>query len=175
MRATGFARWLFSCCPMGGKVSERRQPGRVVGEEAGSDFGVDRQLARLPADLHRYLMKIWEVEDWEELDLEDRRRLIAWMLKLISADAAQALKGETLGPHGEEHVSRTVSLVDERGWHELARIQDEALGQTLAVKAESTERLAESGEVGMLVLSSMLCFEMAEDPPEAPEPPRFDD
>jgi hypothetical protein len=159
---------------MGGRVKLHRQPGRVVGEEASNDFGVDRQLTRLPADLHRYLMKVWEVEDWEELDLEDRRRLIAWMLKLISADAAQALQHETLGHRGEEHVSRTVSLVDERGWHELARIQDEALGETLAVKAESAERLAESGEVGMLVLSSMLCFEMAEDPPETPELPERD-
>jgi hypothetical protein len=140
-----------------------------VGGEAGGDFGVDRQLARLPADLHRYLLKVWEVEDWEEIDLEDRRRLTAWMLRLIGADAAKALKDETLGHRGEEHVSRTVSLVDERGWRELARIQDEALWQTLTVKAESAERLAESGEAGMLVLSSMLCFEMAEDPPEPPD------
>jgi len=146
-----------------------------VEEEPGSDFGVDRRLTRLPTDLHRYLMKVWDVEEWEEIDLEDRRRLMVWVLRLISADAAQALRDETLGHRGEEHVSRTVSLVDERGWRELARIQDEALGQTLAVKAESAERLDESGEAGMLVVSSMLCFEMGGESSEMPELPRFED
>jgi hypothetical protein len=58
------------------------------------------------------------------------------------------------------HSSRAVSVVDERGWQELTRIQSEALEASFAVQAESAERLAESGEDGITVMSAMLCFEM---------------
>ena len=131
----------------------------------GREAGGDERLVRLPGGM---LGKpLWFSEEWEELSLDERRRLVAWVLELIGADAGDALEAETLGLRGEEHVSRVVALVDERGWRELARIQDDALHAILAVKAESAERLDERGEDGMPVLSAMLCFEMAKRPDES--------
>jgi hypothetical protein len=138
-----------------------------VTEKAGEEAGIDRRLASLPSDLQARVKKIWNADEWEALSREERRRLASWILKLIDSDAREALEAETLGIRGEEHVSRTVSLVDEQGWRELNRIQDEALWAILVAKTESAERLAETREDGMLVLSAMLCFELAERPPDA--------
>lgn len=138
--------------------------GGPLSENAGDNAGIDKRLERGPSDLQARARKLWYADEWEELGSEERRRLVAWVLELLDADAKEALEAETLGLRGEEHVSRTVSAVDEQGWRELAGIQDEALKASLAVKASSAERLTESGEDGMLVLSAMFCFEMAERP-----------
>ena len=136
-------------------------------EKAGEEAEIDRRLGSLPSDLQVHRKRIWRADEWEAMSREERRRLVFWILKLIDSDAHEALEAETLGIRGEEHVSRTVSLVDEQGWRELNRIQDEALWAILAAKAESTERLAENREEGMFVLSAMLCFELAERPLDA--------
>jgi hypothetical protein len=132
-----------------------------VTEEEGND----KRLVRLPGG--SLGKPLWSAGEWEELSRDERRRLVTWVLELIDADAGDALEAGTLGLSGAEHVSRIVSLVDEQGWRELARIQDDALEASLVVKAASTERLAERGEAGMPVLSAMLCFEMAERPGSA--------
>jgi hypothetical protein len=105
--------------------------------------------------------KVWSTEEWERLSLDERHRLASWIWRLIESDVREALEFNTLGMRVEAHTSRTVSVVDERGWLELNRIQNEALWATLAAKAESAERLAESGEEGFPALSAMLCFELA--------------
>jgi hypothetical protein len=129
-----------------------------VTEEGGND----KRLVRLPGG--SLGKPLWSAEEWEELSRDERRRLVTWVMEMINADASDALEAGTLGLSGSEHVSRIVSLVDEQGWQELARIQDDALEASLVAKAAAAERLAESGEDGMPVLSAMLCFEMAEHP-----------
>jgi hypothetical protein len=103
---------------------------------------------------------LWSEEEWAELSREERRRLSAWVIQLINSDVDEALESGSFSARNETHASRTVSVVDEQGWRELTRIQDEALEAILAIQAESTERLAERGEEGAAVLSAMLCFEM---------------
>ena len=131
-----------------------------MAENGGNEIGVDRAYERLPVDLRPQMGKVWSDAEWAELSHHERRRLSAWILHLIGSDAADALEAGNFDARTETHASRTLSVVDERGWHELARIQEEALEAVLAVKAASAERLAESGEVGMLALSAMLCFEL---------------
>jgi hypothetical protein len=95
---------------------------------------------------------------------QERRRLSAWVVRMIVADADGALEAGTFNARSDSHASRTLSVVDERGWHELTRIQDEAMEASFAVQAASAERLAESGEDRIPVMSAMLCFEMAPGP-----------
>jgi DNA-binding transcriptional ArsR family regulator len=108
---------------------------------------------------------LWSNEEWATLSPEDRRHLSAWIVEMIAADADLALEAGTFTARTDSHASRTVSAVDERGWQELTRIQNEALEACFAAQAASAERLAESGEDGIRVMSAMLCFEMS-----APEP-----
>lgn len=103
---------------------------------------------------------LWSNEEWAALSLEERRQLSAWIVQMIVTDSDRALESGSFSARTDSHASRTVSVVDERGWRELTRIQNEALEECFAVQAESAERLAESGEDGVTVMSAMLCFEM---------------
>ena len=127
----------------------------------GEEVGIDSSLDRLRAQMRSGRKKIWDEKDMEGLSQDERRDLASWVFGLIESDVREALEAGLFGARVEEHTSRTVALVDERGRRELNRIQDDAFWQTLAVKADSAERLAESGEEGIPVLSAMLCFEMA--------------
>ncbi len=126
----------------------------------GNEVGIDGSLEKLRAESRSGRKRIWDEQEWEGLSREERCDLATWIFDLIESDVRDALQAATFGVRDDEHTSRTVSLVDELGWRELNRIQDEALWQTLAVKADSAARLAESGEEGVPVLSAMLCFEM---------------
>ena len=108
---------------------------------------------------------LWSNEEWASLNTEDRRQLSAWIVRMIAADAHEALEAGSFDARDDSHASRTVSVLDERGWRELTRIQGEALEASFAVQAESAERLAESGEDGITAMSAMLCFEIP-----APDP-----
>jgi len=130
----------------------------------GQGDEVDRNLERLPAHLQAQMRKLWHAEEWEGLSREERLHLKRWIIELIESDLREAMEIETFGMRGEEHMSRTVSLVDERGWREINRIQDDALLAILAAKTESAERLAEDDKPGMSMLSAMLSCELAERP-----------
>jgi DNA-binding transcriptional ArsR family regulator len=108
---------------------------------------------------------LWSNEEWASLSLEERKQLSAWIVRRIVGDAEAALEADTFNARNDSHASRTVSVVDERGWRELTRIQSEALEASFAVQAASAERLAESGEEGIAAMSAMLCFEI---PPPRP-------
>ena len=108
---------------------------------------------------------LWSNEEWASLSDEERGHLFASLVTAITADAGESLESGKFGARADSHASHTVSVVDERGWRELTRIQDEALEASFAVQAESAERLAESGEDGITVMAAMLCCEMpASDP-----------
>jgi predicted ArsR family transcriptional regulator len=110
---------------------------------------------------------LWDEEDWEALSREEQQRLTAWIIAMIEADAHAALEHDTFTSRQDSHISRTASLVDEQGWRELTRIKQEALEQIFAVQAASSERLAETDEEGIPVLSAMLCFELPRRKPAA--------
>lgn len=103
---------------------------------------------------------MWKNDEWARLSHEERNRLITWTLGVIDADAREALASGSFAERVDSHISRSVSVVDERGWRELCRIQEEALEEIFAVEAASNERLAERGKQGVSVMSAMLCCEL---------------
>ncbi len=139
---------------MRGHLEKMRDQGlvEVVGDASASAAVEPRYRALVRA--------LWSTEEWAALTLEERRQLSAWIVGRIVSDAEVALEADTFNARSDSHASRTVSVVDERGWRELTRIQAEALEASFVVQAESAERLAESGEDGIAAMSAMLCFEM---------------
>lgn len=109
---------------------------------------------------------LWEDKEWAALSEEEQRRLATWVIDMIEFDSRAAIEQGTVTAREDSHVSRTVSFVDEQGWRELTRIQQEALEEVFAIQAASAERLAEAGEEGVPVLSALLCFELP--PPAKP-------
>jgi DNA-binding Lrp family transcriptional regulator len=100
---------------------------------------------------------LWDDEDWAALGDEERKRMTAWIIGMIEADVREAIEASTFVARQGSQASRTVPVVDERGWEELRDIHADALNAILAVQADSAERLAEKGEPGFPVLSAMLC------------------
>ncbi len=116
--------------------------------------------ATLEAGYRALVRALWSNREWAALGSEERRHLSASVVQMIVADAEEALDAGTLCRRADSHASRTVSVVDERGWEELTRIQTQAMEASFAVQAASAERLAETGEDSITVMSAMLCFEM---------------
>lgn len=111
---------------------------------------------------------LWSDEQWAAISVAERRRLIAWTVDWVQAELLEAVEAGTVEARADSHMSRNVAFVDERGWRELTRIQREALEASFVAQAESAERLAESGEHGVPVLSAMFCCEL---PPRLGGPP----
>jgi hypothetical protein len=103
---------------------------------------------------------LWDEEDWATLNLEERKRMTAWIVEMINSDVREAIEAGTFADRKDSHASRSIPLVDEQGWEELRRIHADALDAIFAVEAASAERLAESGEAGFPALSAMLCCEL---------------
>lgn len=111
---------------------------------------------------------IWSEEEWAELSLAERRRVSAWVMRMINSSVCEALETGTFDMRLDAHMSRRVSFVDEQGWEELRRIHDQALEDVYAAEVASAERLARSGEEGVPILSARICCEL---PPRYASPP----
>lgn len=110
---------------------------------------------------YRALVRVlWDDEEWAALGREEQQRLAVWIMGMIESDANAAIEQGTFISRKDAHASRTVSHVDEQGWSELTRIKQEALDGIFEVQAASAERLAETGEEGLPVMSALLCFEL---------------
>jgi DNA-binding transcriptional ArsR family regulator len=103
---------------------------------------------------------LWDDEEWAALSQEERQRLTTWIMGMIESDTQEAIEQGTFHSRSDAHTSRTVSLVDEQGWSELTRIKQQALDGIFEVQAASAERLAETDEEGIPVMSALLCFEL---------------
>jgi len=103
---------------------------------------------------------LWSDEEWAMLSAAERKRLTAWTVDWIYGELRDAIEAGTFDARADSHFSRNVALVDEQGWRELTRIQEEALEASFAVQAASAERLAERGKTGVMVLSAMFCCEL---------------
>jgi DNA-binding transcriptional ArsR family regulator len=103
---------------------------------------------------------LWDEDEWAEFSREEQKRLTGWIIDMIDSDARDAVEQGTFTGRQDSHASRTVGMVDEQGWEELARIHGDALQAVFAVEAASAERLAEKGDRGFPALSAMLCCEL---------------
>lgn len=143
---------------------ERAEAGRILERmrEDGLIEVVGEALNRGAVEpLYRALVRVlWDDEDWAVLGLDEQQRMSAWIVEMINLDVREALESGTLLSRPDSHVSRAVPHLDERGWEEVLRIHKDALEAILAVEAASAERLAETGEAGVPVLSAAFCCEM---------------
>jgi DNA-binding transcriptional ArsR family regulator len=103
---------------------------------------------------------LWSDEEWATLSMDERRRLTAWTVEWIYRELREAVDTGTFSARADSHASRNVAFVDEQGWRELTRIQEEALEASFHIHAASAERLAEKGHPGFPVLSAMFCCEL---------------
>lgn len=99
-------------------------------------------------------------EEWEQLPQDVRETFSEWIVNLIVADVGMALATRTFDARTDRHLSRVPLRVDAAGFRALTDLQTEVVDRTLEIQAESTVRLAKSGEESIPASSIMATFQM---------------
>jgi hypothetical protein len=96
--------------------------------------------------------------EWSRMPQSLRPWLSGAMLKAAFDDIEDAVNQNTFDEVGDRHLSRTPMVVDQKAWDETTELLSETLERVLAIQTEASERLAASGEDGMLSKVVMLNF-----------------
>jgi DNA-binding transcriptional ArsR family regulator len=104
--------------------------------------------------------------DWLVLPSTVRAGLSAELLELIQGDAINALVEGTFEAREDVHLTRTLMLLDERGWNDLMAALSKTLERVSKIQTECAARLQKSGDEGINASVSMLGFELPEMPSE---------
>jgi DNA-binding transcriptional ArsR family regulator len=104
--------------------------------------------------------------EWSRMPQSLRPGLSGAMLKALFDDVEEALIEDTFDELGDRHLSRTPIVVDKQGWSEVAGVLAHSLDRVLEIQAEASERIAGSGEAGMLAKVMMLHFRSPDPKPE---------
>jgi DNA-binding transcriptional ArsR family regulator len=115
--------------------------------------------------------------EWSRLPESLRPGLSGAMLKAAFDDVEEAVSSNTFDELDDRHLSRTPMVVDRKGWDDASSLLGDTLDKLLSIQAEASQRLAASGEQGMLSKVVMLHFKSpdvqgeARDVAEAPAEP----
>ncbi len=104
-------------------------------------------------------------QQWSRLPEVLRPGIYDAVLKSIFDDIREAANSGSLYEMPDLHISRSPMVVDRKGWEDIAELLSETLDRTLEIQAESSSRLAESSEEGMVSKVEILHFKSPD--PEA--------
>jgi DNA-binding transcriptional ArsR family regulator len=96
--------------------------------------------------------------EWSRLPESLRPGLSGAMLKSAFDDVDEALDAGTFDELEDRHLSRTPMVVDKKGWEDSTQLLADTLDRLLEIQGEAGERLAKSGEEGMLAKAVILHF-----------------
>jgi predicted ArsR family transcriptional regulator len=105
-------------------------------------------------------------EDSERMSFEERLTLSCWIISRMSADFVMAVEAGTIDERTDRQCSRFPLRLDEKGYEDLIADYAAAFHRTLAIKAESEDRLAASGGEGKPFSAMLACFPMPRLPPD---------
>ncbi|MFT3863022.1 MAG: winged helix-turn-helix domain-containing protein [Solirubrobacterales bacterium] len=105
--------------------------------------------------------------EWSRMPQSLRPGLSGAMLKSVFDDIEEAVKAGTLDEKEDRHLSRTPMVVDQKGWDDVKTLLTETLDRVFEIQSEANERLAGSGEEGMLSKVEILHFRSPDPAPEA--------
>jgi DNA-binding MarR family transcriptional regulator len=104
-------------------------------------------------------------EDSERMSFEERLTLSCWIISRMSADFVMAVETGTIDERSNRQISRFPLQLDEKGYKDLVADYGQAFHRTLAIKAESEDRLAGSGK-GEPISAMLACYPMPRLPPD---------
>jgi len=103
--------------------------------------------------------------EWARMPESLRPGLSSAMLKSVFDDLDEAMEKGTLDEMEDRHLSRTPMVVDRQGWSDVAKLLSNTLDRLMEIQAESSDRLTNGEEAGILAKVMMLHFKSPE--PEA--------
>jgi DNA-binding transcriptional ArsR family regulator len=106
-------------------------------------------------------------DQWSQMPASLRPGMATAVIKTMFEDIEKASKAGTLDEVDDMHISRTPMVLDTQGWNDVSAALKGALERTLEIQAEASERLANSGEAGVLAKVNLMHFKSPEsDSPE---------
>lgn len=104
--------------------------------------------------------------EWARLPESLRPGLAGAMLKSVFEDLEAASSSGSLDEIDDIHLSRTPMVVDRKGWADVAELLNETLDRILEIQSESSARIADSDEKGIVSKVHMLHFKSPDPKPE---------
>lgn len=97
-------------------------------------------------------------DEWSRLPSTLRPGIAGAVLKTVFEDLEAASKSGTLDDVDDMHLSRTPMVLDREGWDDVSESLKGCLDRLLEIQAEASERMAKSGENGMLAKVNLMHF-----------------
>jgi predicted ArsR family transcriptional regulator len=101
-----------------------------------------------------------ETSDWNELHPLVAEDLVGQFMQAKIDDFVASARAGMIGSDDRFHLTRTRLILDEEGMQEVLAVQEQARQEIMAAEDRARARLAESGESGFHVSSSLGCFEV---------------
>jgi hypothetical protein len=103
-----------------------------------------------------------DLNHWAQIDRLKRQAISAQIVRLVTADLDRAVEDGTLDARVDRHLTRLPVELDEQGWRQLMAIHHQTFIASLAIEAESAERLQRTGDPGISGNSVQALFEVSE-------------
>jgi DNA-binding transcriptional ArsR family regulator len=97
-------------------------------------------------------------DEWSRLPASLRPGMAGAVLKSVFEDLEAASNSGTLDEVEDIHLSRTPLVLDKVGWDDVSEALKGCLDRLLEIQTEASERIAESGEDGVLAKVHLLHF-----------------
>jgi predicted ArsR family transcriptional regulator len=101
----------------------------------------------------------FDTKTWESLPARNRLTIAMGILRSIAGDVDDAVRAKTVDTV-DNHLTRTLLMLDREGWEESNALLDETLEGLLKIREKSAMRLAESDEPPIRASVSMMEFEL---------------
>lgn len=101
----------------------------------------------------------FDTKTWESLPERNRLTIAMGILRSIASDVNDAVRAKTVDTV-DNHLTRTLLMLDRKGWEESNALLDETLEGLLKIREKSAMRLAESDEQPIRATVSMMEFEL---------------
>lgn len=102
-------------------------------------------------------------DEWSRLPSTLRPGIAGAVLKTVFEDLEAASKSGTLDDVDDMHLSRTPMVLDREGWDDVSEALKGCLDRLLEIQAEASERMAGSGESGVLAKVNLMHFKSPSD------------
>jgi DNA-binding transcriptional ArsR family regulator len=97
-------------------------------------------------------------DEWARMPASLRPGMAAAVLKSVFEDLETAARAGTLEEVDDIHITRTPMVLDRQGWTDVSELLQGALDRLLEIQAQSSERIATSGDSGTLAKVHLLHF-----------------
>jgi predicted ArsR family transcriptional regulator len=101
----------------------------------------------------------FDTKTWESLPERNRLTIAMGILRSIAGDVDEAVQAQTVDTV-DNHLSRTLLMLDPEGWKESNLLLDETLEGLLEIRERSAMRLAKSDERPIRATVSLMEFEL---------------